>query len=98
VVERALARFPILERASIKTGWAGLYEDTPDKHPIFGAVDEVTGFICAAGFSGHGLMHAPATGELIAELIVDGRTSMDLTPLRASRFRTGELVREFNVI
>jgi sarcosine oxidase subunit beta len=98
VVERALARFPVLERTSIKTGWAGLYEDTPDKHPILGNVDGVEGFINAAGFSGHGIMHAPATGELIAELIVDGGTSLDISALSLSRFKTGQLVREHNVI
>ena len=98
VVERALARFPILERTSVKTGWAGLYEDTPDKHPILGKVDGIEGFINAAGFSGHGIMHAPATGELIAELIVDGKTSLDISALSASRFKSGQLVREHNVI
>jgi sarcosine oxidase subunit beta len=98
VVERALSRFPILERTSIKTGWAGLYEDTPDKHPILGRVDGVEGLICAAGFSGHGIMHAPVTGELIAELIVDGRTSLDISVLAVSRFKSGNLVREHNVI
>ena len=98
VVERALARFPILERTSIKTGWAGLYEDTPDKHPILGKVEGVEGFVNAAGFSGHGIMHAPATGELIAELIVDGKTSLDISELSLSRFQTGQLVREHNVI
>lgn len=98
VVERALARFPILERTSIKTGWAGLYEDTPDKHPILGKVDGIEGFINAAGFSGHGIMHAPATGALIAELIVDGRTSLDIAALNASRFHNGHLVPEHNVI
>ena len=98
VVERALARFPILERTSIKTGWAGLYEDTPDKHPILGKVDAIEGFINAAGFSGHGIMHAPATGELMAELIVDGRASLDISALSLSRFKTGQLVREHNVI
>src|SRR2546430_922087 len=61
-------------------------------------LDGVEGFINAAGFSGHGIMHAPATGELIAELIVDGKTSLDITPLSASRFKTGQLVREHNVI
>src|SRR5206468_2514262 len=101
VVERALSRFPILERTSIKTGWAGLYEDTPDKHPILGTVDGVDGFINAAGFSGHGVMHAPVTGELISELIVDGRTSLDISALALSRFprdlrlsRRGRVVRE----
>ena len=98
VVERAMERLPLLERATIRTGWAGLYEDTPDKHPILGRVEDVEGFVSAAGFSGHGVMHAPAAGELLAELIVDGRTSLDLTPLRASRFREGDLITEHNVI
>lgn len=97
LVERALYRLPILERTSVKTGWAGFYEDTPDKHPIIGAVG-VDGFLCAAGFSGHGIMHAPAAGEAIAELIVDGRTSLDITALAYDRFRRGELIKEHNVI
>lgn len=98
VLERALARLPLLERASVRTGWAGVYEDTPDKHPILGPVDGVEGFVVAAGFSGHGVMHAPATGELIAELITEGRTSLDIRPLRLGRFAAGELVTEHNVI
>lgn len=98
LVERALYRLPILERAKVKTGWAGFYEDTPDKHPIIGAVPGLDGFLCAAGFSGHGIMHAPAAGEAIAELIVDGRTSLDLTALAYDRFSRGELIKEHNVI
>jgi sarcosine oxidase subunit beta len=98
LVERALYRLPVLERAKVKTGWAGFYEDTPDKHPIIGPVPGVDGFLVAAGFSGHGIMHAPATGEAIAELIVDGRTSLDLTPLAYDRFRRGDLIKEHNVI
>jgi len=98
LVERALYRLPVLERAKVKTGWAGFYEDTPDKHPIIGAVPGLAGFLCAAGFSGHGIMHAPATGEAIAELIVDGRTSLDVTPLAYDRFRRGDLIKEHNVI
>ena len=98
VVERALARVPALERTSIRTGWAGLYEDTPDKHPIVGAIDGIDGLFCAAGFSGHGVMHAPAVGELLTELIVDGHTSLDLRSLRHSRFAEGDLQFEHNVI
>ena len=98
LVERALYRLPVLERAKVKTGWAGFYEDTPDKHPIIGAVPGLAGFLCAAGFSGHGIMHAPATGEAIAELIVDGRTTLDVTPLAYDRFRRGDLIKEHNVI
>jgi sarcosine oxidase subunit beta len=98
LVERALYRLPILERANVKTGWAGFYEDTPDKHPIIGAVPGTSGFLCAAGFSGHGIMHAPAAGEAIAELVVDGRTSLDISALAYDRFRRGELIKEHNVI
>jgi glycine/D-amino acid oxidase-like deaminating enzyme len=98
LVERALARLPLLERAGVRTAWAGFYEDTPDKHPVFGAVGAVEGFIAAAGFSGHGLMHSPATGQLIAELIADGKTSLDITPLRLDRFVSGAPTREHNVI
>jgi sarcosine oxidase subunit beta len=98
LVERALYRLPILERANVKTGWAGVYEDTPDKHPIVGAVPGLDGFLCAAGFSGHGIMHAPAAAEAIAELITDGRTSFDVTPLAYDRFRRGDLIKEHNVI
>ena len=98
VVERAMARLPLLEQATVRTAWGGLYENTPDKHPIVGRVEGLDGFLCAAGFSGHGLMHAPAIGELVAELVVDGRTSLDLAPLRAGRFAEGNIVPEHNVI
>lgn len=98
VVERAIARLPLLERTSVRSGWAGLYEDTPDKHPILGPADAVEGFIVAAGFSGHGLMHAPAAGELIAELVCGATPSLDITPLRLARFREGAAIREHNVI
>ncbi|HEY8656446.1 MAG TPA: FAD-binding oxidoreductase [Candidatus Limnocylindria bacterium] len=98
VVERGLARLPLLERATIRTGWAGFYEDTPDKHAILGRVPGLEGLICAAGFSGHGLMHAPATGELIAEVICGLPPSLDIAPLRLARFAEGDLVVEHNVI
>jgi sarcosine oxidase subunit beta len=98
IVERALDRMPALEKANVKTGWAGFYEDTPDKHPILGHIASVPGFVCAAGFSGHGLMHAPATGEAIAELIVDGKSTLDISALSYDRFARGDLIREHNVI
>jgi sarcosine oxidase subunit beta len=98
VIERALYRLPVLERASVKNGWAGLYENTPDAHPIIERLEQPRGYVCAVGFSGHGLMHAPAVGRLVAELIVDGKPSVDLSTLALDRFRTGKLVREHNVI
>jgi len=98
VVERALARLPLLAGASVRSGWAGLYEDTPDKHPIIGAIDAVAGFIVAAGFSGHGLMHAPAIGEIVADLVIGRSPSLDVAPLRLVRFDDGGRVKEHNVI
>ena len=98
IVERALDRMPVLEHANVKTGWAGFYEDTPDKHPILGRVASVPGLVVAAGFSGHGLMHAPAAGEAVAELIVDGKTTLDISRLAYERFESGDLIREHNVI
>ncbi len=98
VVERGLARLPLLERTSVRSGWAGLYEDTPDKHPIIGCVDGVEGFVMAAGFSGHGLMHAPAVGEIVADLVVGRPASFDVAPLGLARFTSGEPVKEHNVI
>jgi sarcosine oxidase subunit beta len=98
VVEHALSRLPPLEQATVKTGWAGFYEDTPDRHPILGPVDEVQGFICAAGFSGHGLMQAPAAGEVIAQVVCGEPTSVDISMLRFDRFARGALVMEHNVI
>lgn len=86
ILMRALDRIPILEEAGIATSWAGLYETTPDHHAILGKVPDVEGFICANGFSGHGFMHAPGVGLLIAELIVKGEPSIDISPLSIERF------------
>jgi sarcosine oxidase subunit beta len=84
------------EETKVKRGWAGLYAVTPDHHPI---IEEVApGFVVAAGFSGHGFMHAPATGQLVAEIICDGETSLvDINPLHSKRFEEEELLDERNV-
>jgi sarcosine oxidase, subunit beta len=97
VAELAMARVPALENARIRTGWGGLYEVTPDNHPVIGAAGE-PGWWVACGFSGHGVMHAPATGMLVAELLVTGRASLDVSCLRLSRFRDGQPIVETNVI
>jgi sarcosine oxidase subunit beta len=94
----ALRVFPPLERASIEHSWVGLYEMTPDRHPIVGT-SPVEGFYLANGFSGHGFQHAPIVGKLLAELIVEGRaTSVDISTLSLERFGSGELVREGHVV
>jgi len=80
----------------IKRGWAGLYAVTPDHHPI---VDEVAaGFVTAIGFSGHGFQHAPATGELVADVVLDGEPALEgADALAADRFDDGETRTERNV-
>jgi sarcosine oxidase subunit beta len=93
-VAKAVARVPILEKAEINRAWAGSYDISPDNNAILGAVPELLGFYVATGHSGHGFMHGPATGKLIAELILTGKTSIDINPFGLERFRTGRTVRE----
>jgi sarcosine oxidase subunit beta len=98
VVEGAIERVPALEAAEIHHGWAGLYETTPDHNSVLGPVDGVPGLLLANGFSGHGFMQAPAVGQLVAEWIVDGRTSIDVSSLRLARFAEHAAAPEVNVI
>lgn len=98
ILERALNRIPALEEAEISGSWAGLYESTPDHLAILGKVPEIQGLILANGFSGHGVMHAPGVGVLLSELIVDGKTSIDISALSIERFKKGKLEPERNVI
>jgi len=98
-LEAAMWRFPLLERAGLLREWAGLYEVTPDAHPVIDGLRDPAGFYIVAGFSGHGFMHGPAAGLLMAELILDGRAhTLDIRQLRFSRFAEGDLVREHNVV
>ncbi|MBM4442037.1 MAG: FAD-binding oxidoreductase [Candidatus Rokubacteria bacterium] len=85
-VEKAVHRLPILERARIQGGWAGLRPLTPDEHAIIGWAPGVEGFFLAVGFCGHGFQHSPATGRLVAEWLLDGRPSMDLSVFDPTRF------------
>ncbi len=97
--DAAMARMPMLEQAGISSRWAGLYEVSPDAHPILGKVPEVEGFYLINGFSGHGFMHGPACGLLLAEEILEGRAhTLDMTSLRLSRFREGKPILEYNVV
>ncbi len=97
-MEAAMERLPMLERAGVLSRVAGLYENTPDAHPVFGPT-EVEGFYVVAGFSGHGFMHGPVAGLLMAEILLDGRAhTVDVSMLDAARFREGRLIREYNVV
>jgi len=92
VVAMAHARVPVLRRATIDraASWAGLYEMSPDKHAILGAAPECPNLYFINGSSGHGVMHSPALGQLLAEIICDGRaSSLDASCLEPSRFEAG---------
>ncbi len=95
----AVRIFPPLEEAAIEHSWVGLYEMTPDRHPIIGQAPGVAGFYLANGFSGHGFQHAPVVGKLLAELIVGGAArTVDISGLGLERFERGDLVREGHVV
>lgn len=98
-LELATWRLPLLAQAGLLREWAGLYEVTPDAHPVIDRLAEPAGFVVVAGFSGHGFMHGPVAGLLVSELILDGEArSLDIHQLRLSRFAEGDLVREHNVV
>lgn len=97
-LEAAIARMPLLEKAGLASHWAGLYEVTPDAHPIYGKTP-VEGFYVCAGFSGHGFMHGPISGKLMAEILLDGKAhTVDVSMLDLARFEEGRLIREYNVV
>lgn len=94
VLDMAHARVPVLRNTAIDLAacWAGLYEMSPDKHAILGRASGCDNFYLINGSSGHGVMHAPALGQLLAEIICDGRAaSLDVGPLRPERFAEGDL-------
>ena len=83
-------RHPAFASMRIVDSWSCYYEMTPDDHPIVGAVPGLTGLYLAAGFSGHGFMHAPATAQLVVEEMLDGRArTIDIRDLSLERFQTG---------
>jgi glycine/D-amino acid oxidase-like deaminating enzyme len=90
---RLAKAMPRLANGTPRGGWAGLLEGTPDFHPVMGRAPGIEGLLLCYGFSGHGFKEAPVTGRLIAELILDGRTSIDIAPLGFERFAKGELLR-----
>jgi sarcosine oxidase subunit beta len=101
VAARIGNRFPHLEARPIhpKHCWAGLYPETPDGHAIVGQTPGIPGFVQCVGFGGHGLMHSPAAGKAVAELVTTGRcTTFDLHPLRLARFEEGDLTIETAVL
>jgi sarcosine oxidase, subunit beta len=101
ILTRAANRVPIFENLAVnpKRAWAGLYEMTPDHHPILGEAPDVPGFFLANGFSGHGVMHAPATGKILSDLILTGKTDVvESSLLNLSRFAEGRMIEETAVL
>jgi sarcosine oxidase subunit beta len=99
LVPAAIRVLPAVEAAGLATTWVGLYEMTPDHHPIVGPVAGLDGLLIATGFSGHGFQHGPIVGKLLAEIAVGGQaTTIDIDSLRLERFARGELIGESLVI
>jgi sarcosine oxidase subunit beta len=101
ILMRAADRVPVFENVAVnpKRAWAGLYEMTPDHHPILGESPDVPGFFFANGFSGHGVMHSPATGKILSDLILTGKTDLiDPSLLDFSRFAEGRTIHETAVL
>ena len=101
ILTRAADRVPMFETLEVnpKKAWAGLYEMTPDHHPILGESPEAPGFFFANGFSGHGVMHSPATGKILSDLILTGKTELiNATLLNSSRFAEGRMIHETAVL
>ncbi len=101
ILTRAVDRVPVFENLEVNPSraWAGLYEMTPDHHPILGAAPGVPGLYFANGFSGHGVMHSPATGKILSDLILKDSTDLiDARLLDYARFAEGRLIEETAVL
>ena len=83
---RSFASMPALGEATFARAYAGAFDITPDWNPILGALPQAGGFYCAVGFSGHGFKLCPAVGDLMAQLVITGRTDLDLALFRPDRF------------
>ena len=101
ILTRAVARVPSFIDLAVdpRKTWAGLYEMSPDHHCILGPAPEVAGLFYANGFSGHGVMHAPSTGKILADLVMTGRTDViDAGALSVRRFAEGREIHESAVL
>ena len=101
ILTHAASRVPCLAEAEVnpRRAWAGLYEMTPDHHAIIGPAPNVEGLYFVNGFSGHGVMHSPASGRIAADLVLQGHSDLiDARQLGVDRFREGKLLEETAVI
>jgi sarcosine oxidase subunit beta len=101
ILTHAAARVPDFANLAVnpRRCWAGLYEMSPDHHAILGPAPDVRGFYFANGFSGHGVMHSPATGRILTDLIVHGETNIiDARDLNVQRFAEGRAIEETAIL
>ena len=91
VRQRLSRRFPGLHRSFGRGGFGALQTVTPDGLPLVDRLPGLEGVYCAAGFGGRSVLFAPAAGQAMAELVIDGQAaSLDLGPMRAGRFAEGD--------
>jgi sarcosine oxidase, subunit beta len=98
LAEAVARRAPALADVGLRTGWAGLYEMTPDHNALIGEADLVSRFLYATGFSGHGFLMGPAVGEVVRDLVLGRQPPVDVTALSADRLRSDDLRPEVNVV
>ena len=101
ILTRAADRVPCMVDAAVnpRRAWAGLYEMTPDHHAIIGEAPGVKGLFFTNGFSGHGVMHSPASGRITADLILQGQSDLiDTSLLQLERFAAGRLLEETAIL
>jgi sarcosine oxidase subunit beta len=91
-------RAPALLDVGFGTGWAGLYEVTPDHNALIGTADGVDRFIYATGFSGHGFLMSPAVGEVVRDLYLGGTPFVDVSGFDARRFDLAGARPELNIV
>jgi sarcosine oxidase subunit beta len=91
-------RAPSLLDVGLASGWAGLYENTPDHNALIGEAGNLSRFLYATGFSGHGFLQGPAVGEVIRDLYLGRTPFVDVSPLDARRFHTSSLRAEQNIV
>jgi sarcosine oxidase subunit beta len=91
-------RAPSLLDVGLASGWAGLYENTPDHNALIGESTTIARFLYATGFSGHGFLQAPAIGEILRDLYLTREPFIDVSPLDATRFQTSGARAEQNIV
>jgi sarcosine oxidase subunit beta len=91
-------RVPVMAETGLAAGWAGLYEMTPDHNALIGEAREVSRFLYATGFSGHGFLMGPAIGEVMRDLYLGRAPVIDVSSLHGDRFATSDIRPELNIV